>query len=60
VFRTIFILPLMVSPVAVGLIWRYLYDARIGLINHYLEAIGKAIPFCSSLASPAILWLADP
>ncbi len=38
VFRTIFILPLMVSPVVVGLIWRYLYDARIGWINYYLNA----------------------
>ncbi len=40
VFRTIFILPLMASPVAVGLIWRYLLDGRIGLVNHYLELIG--------------------
>ena len=36
VFRTIFILPLMVSPVVVGLIWRYLFDARAGWINYYL------------------------
>ena len=36
VFRTIFILPLMVSPVVVGLIWRYLFDARVGWINYYL------------------------
>ncbi len=35
-FRTIFILPLMVSPVVVGLIWRYLFDARIGWINYYI------------------------
>ena len=27
VFRTVFILPLMISPVVVGLIWRYLFDA---------------------------------
>ncbi|MGH1482314.1 MAG: carbohydrate ABC transporter permease [Geminicoccales bacterium] len=40
VFRTIFILPLMVSPVVVGLIWRYLYDARIGWINYYLGIVG--------------------
>ena len=40
VFRTIFILPLMISPVVVGLIWRYLFDARIGWINHYLGYIG--------------------
>lgn len=40
IFRTIFILPLMVSPVAVGLIWRYLLDGRIGLVNYYLERLG--------------------
>ncbi len=40
VFRTIFILPLMVSPVVVGLIWRYLFDARIGWINYYLVQVG--------------------
>ncbi len=38
IFRTIFILPLMVSPVVVGLIWRYLFDARVGWINYYLAA----------------------
>ncbi|WP_205944682.1 carbohydrate ABC transporter permease [Pelagibius litoralis] len=36
IFRTIFILPLMVSPVVVGLVWRYLFDARVGWINFYL------------------------
>jgi multiple sugar transport system permease protein len=36
VFRTLFILPLMVSPIVVGLIWRYLFDARVGWINYYL------------------------
>ncbi len=39
-FRTIFILPLMVSPVVVGLIWRYLFDARVGWINYYLGYLG--------------------
>ena len=39
-FRTIFILPLMISPVVVGLIWRYLFDARIGWINYYLGKVG--------------------
>lgn len=50
VFRTIFILPLMVSPVVVGLIWRYLFDARIGWINYYLGFIG---------IEPQV-WLGDP
>ena len=50
VFRTIFILPLMVSPVVVGLVWRYLYDARIGWINYYLVQMGF---------EPQV-WLGDP
>lgn len=49
-FRTAFIIPLMVSPVVVGLIWRYLFDARTGMINYYLGQIGI----------DPILWLADP
>lgn len=39
-FRTLFILPLMVSPVVVGLIWRYLFNTRVGWINYYLEQWG--------------------
>ncbi|UCF91717.1 MAG: sugar ABC transporter permease [Desulfobacterales bacterium] len=50
VFRTIFILPMMIAPVVVGLIWRYLYDTRFGLINYFLRQIGL---------EPQ-LWLASP
>ncbi len=50
-FRTIFILPLMVSPVVVGLIWRYLFDARAGWINYYLQAWFGIEPQ---------VWLGDP
>ena len=50
VFRTIFILPLMVSPVVVALIWRYLFDARVGWINYYLGYLG---------IEPQV-WLGDP
>ena len=50
VFRTVFILPLMISPVVVGLIWRYLFDARIGWINYYLGMLG---------IEPQV-WLGDP
>ncbi len=60
IFRTIFILPLMVSPVAVGLIWRYLYDARTGMINYYLEQIGETIPILQNVGFQRQLWLADP
>jgi len=41
-FRTLFILPMMVAPIAVGLTWRYLFDAQFGLINAVLGVLGMA------------------
>jgi multiple sugar transport system permease protein len=41
-FRTLFILPMMIAPIAVGLTWRYLFDAQFGLLNALLEALGAA------------------
>jgi multiple sugar transport system permease protein len=41
-FRTLFILPMMIAPIAVGLTWRYLFDAQFGLINALLGLLGKA------------------
>lgn len=49
-FRTIFVLPMMIAPICVGLIWRYLFDASFGPINLWLGAIG--------IAPQA--WLAEP
>ena len=49
-FRTLFILPMMIAPIAVGLAWRYLFDAQFGLINAVLGVFGIA----------AKTWLADP
>jgi len=42
VFRTLFILPMMIAPIAVGLTWRYLFDAQFGLLNAMLGAAGIA------------------
>ncbi len=49
-FRTLFILPMMIAPIAVGLAWRYMFDAQFGLINAVLQAVGLAPQ----------TWLADP
>ena len=49
-FRTLFILPMMIAPIAVGLAWRYLFDAQFGLINAVLGVFGIA----------GRAWLADP
>jgi multiple sugar transport system permease protein len=50
IFRTIFILPMMIAPIAVGLAWRYMFDAQFGLINAFLGLFGVN----------ALTWLADP
>jgi multiple sugar transport system permease protein len=49
-FRTLFILPMMIAPIAVGLTWRYLFDAQFGLINAVSALFGIS----------AKIWLADP
>ena len=41
-FRTLFILPMMIAPIAVGLIWRYLFDAQFGLLNAILGVVNMA------------------
>ena len=49
-FRTVFILPIMVAPVVVGVIWRFLYNPSYGKINYLLGRLGV----------PAVGWLSDP
>jgi multiple sugar transport system permease protein len=59
-FRTIFVMPLMIAPVVVGLIWRYLLDARNGIVNFYLTEIGEAVPFLQNVGFKSQTWLATP
>ena len=48
--RTVFILPMMIAPIVVGLMWRYMYHPSVGIINRTLERFGfEPIP-----------WLSDP
>jgi multiple sugar transport system permease protein len=48
--RTLFVIPVFVSPIAMGLTWRYMYQPSYGLVNWILEGVGL----------PRINWLADP
>ena len=36
----IFVLPMMIAPVCVGLIWRYMFDTNAGPINTWLAPFG--------------------
>lgn len=40
--RSLIILPLATSPLAVGLIWRYMYHPEFGVFNFFLSQLGIA------------------
>jgi len=40
VFRTVWFLPLLMSTVAIGLLWNYIYDPTFGLLNTALHTFG--------------------
>ena len=50
VFRTLFVLPIMIAPVVVGIVWKFLYNTSYGAINYLLSLVGVK----------PIEWLADP
>lgn len=50
IFRTIFILPMILAPIVVGIQWRYLLSGNFGVLNYILTRIGLHPPS----------WLSDP
>jgi multiple sugar transport system permease protein len=40
VARTIFILPMMATPVAVGLVWTMMFHPQLGVLNYLLTSVG--------------------
>lgn len=49
-FRTTFYLPLLASSAAVSIFMGYIFDAKFGLINYYLNQLGL----------PSVPWLVNP
>jgi ABC-type sugar transport system permease subunit len=52
VFRTIYFMPVVMSPVLIGIIWGWIYNPLMGVLNRTLTAIG--------LDSLTRGWLGDP
>jgi multiple sugar transport system permease protein len=50
IYRSIFFLPVITSTVAVALVWLWLYNPELGIINYLLSLVGIKGP----------RWLADP
>jgi multiple sugar transport system permease protein len=49
-FRTALFAPVVTTLVAVAVVWRYLFHARYGIVNHWLGSVGV----------PPVDWLGDP
>jgi multiple sugar transport system permease protein len=48
--RTVFILPMVATPVAVGLVWLLMFDPVSGVFNYLLSLVGL----------PPSVWVGDP
>jgi multiple sugar transport system permease protein len=47
--RTLLLIPMMISPVIVGLVWLFLYFPELGYLNYFLSLIGASgIPWITS------------
>lgn len=49
VLRTIFLFPMIATPVAIALVWRLMYEPTLGILNDLLSALGL----------PTSTWVAD-
>ncbi|MBW7885818.1 MAG: sugar ABC transporter permease [Caldilineaceae bacterium] len=52
VIRMLLTLPMMLAPVVMGLMWKFMYNDQLGVINYLIRAVG--------LTDRPPLWLADP
>ena len=53
-FRAIFFMPVIMSFVAIGILWKYIFNPNYGLINSALFAMGLSNP------GAPVTWLGDP
>jgi len=48
---TLLLMPMMLSPVVVGLFWKFIFDANFGLLNYLLDKIAH---------TGALVWVTNP
>ena len=52
---TLLLVPMMLAPVAVGLIWRLLLQGDFGMVTHYLRAFGILSQASAVFSSPSLV-----
>ena len=52
IYKSLFYLPICLSPIIIGIIWVWLYSPKLGIVNIFLRSIG--------LDHIATAWLANP
>lgn len=50
IMRSLYIIPMMITPVVSGIMWRMMFNADLGIVNYMLGKLGV----------PAINWLGSP
>ena len=64
-FRTVYFAPYVLGVAVIGILWRYLLDANVGLVNYYLGQLGLPdnIPWTNqlpwawvALVGPTVWW----
>lgn len=64
--RAVFFAPYVLGVAVVGLLWRYLLDPNVGVVNYYLDLLGvERVPFTTAtpwvwlaLVLPTVWWTA--
>lgn len=47
--KTLFLLPMVATPIAIGMVWQLIYEPTMGVANHFLKLIGM----------DPVLWLVN-
>ena len=55
IVRTLLLIPMMISPVIVGLVWLFLYFPELGYLNYFLSFIGLG-PYSWITSTEWALW----
>lgn len=58
IFRTVFFLPVVIAPVAIGLMFSLFYNSEIGIFNKILSAVGLDMLQTNWLSNPKTLLYA--